>query len=72
MVIMTFFSFCTAKLKVEVPKDSVIAMEFNPYDNVQFLLMTKQDIWIGVSGVSILIHKFLVWLNDFITWVVIF
>lgn len=27
-------------------------MEFNPYNSVQFLLMTKHDIWIGVSGVS--------------------
>ncbi|XP_063821464.1 cilia- and flagella-associated protein 251-like [Ostrinia nubilalis] len=39
-----------AKLEVDLPKDSIIAMEFNPHNSIQFLLMTKNDIWIGVSG----------------------
>ncbi|KOB65696.1 putative WD repeat domain 66 [Operophtera brumata] len=38
-----------AKLQVDLPKDSVIAMGFNPYNSWQFLLMTKLDIWIGIS-----------------------
>ncbi|RVE54958.1 hypothetical protein evm_000325 [Chilo suppressalis] len=38
-----------AKLHVDIPRDSVVAMGFNPYDSKQFLLMTKQEIWIGIS-----------------------
>ncbi|XP_052758996.1 cilia- and flagella-associated protein 251-like [Galleria mellonella] len=31
-------------------RDSVVAMDFNPYNSEQFLLMSKRDIFIGVSG----------------------
>ncbi|XP_072944210.1 cilia- and flagella-associated protein 251-like [Epargyreus clarus] len=39
-----------ATIDVEIPQGGVIDMAFNPYNSKQFLLMTKNDIWIGVSG----------------------
>lgn len=48
-----FSIFVLAKFDLDVPKDSILTMEFNPYKSEQFLLLTKHDIWIGVSGVSI-------------------
>ncbi|XP_063531343.1 cilia- and flagella-associated protein 251-like [Cydia strobilella] len=38
-----------AALNVDIPKDGVLAMEFNPDNTWQFVLMTKTDIWIGLS-----------------------
>ncbi|KAM3961839.1 cilia- and flagella-associated protein 251 [Aphomia sociella] len=34
----------------DLPRDSVVAMGFNPYNSEQFLLMSKTDVYIGVSG----------------------
>ncbi|XP_059061775.1 cilia- and flagella-associated protein 251-like [Achroia grisella] len=39
-----------AILEVDLPRDSVVAMDFNPYHSEQFLLISKNDIYIGVSG----------------------
>ncbi|XP_052737715.1 cilia- and flagella-associated protein 251-like [Bicyclus anynana] len=39
-----------ASLEVDIPKGSVIDMSFNPNNTQQFLLMTKHDIWIGISA----------------------
>ncbi|XP_053625468.1 cilia- and flagella-associated protein 251-like isoform X2 [Plodia interpunctella] len=46
-----------AKLEIDIPKDSVISMDFNPYLSEQFLLLTKSDIWIGVSGKVFIVER---------------
>ncbi|XP_068629729.1 cilia- and flagella-associated protein 251-like [Battus philenor] len=38
-----------AHLQLEIPRGGIIDMAFNPMKTEQFLLMTKQDIWIGNS-----------------------
>lgn len=42
-----------AALEVDIPRDGVVAMAFNPDNSWQFLLLTKYDIWIGVSQVNL-------------------
>ncbi|XP_045785662.1 cilia- and flagella-associated protein 251-like isoform X2 [Maniola jurtina] len=39
-----------ASLEVEIPRGGVVDMGFNPSNTQQFLLMTKHDIWIGISA----------------------
>ncbi|KAJ0180263.1 hypothetical protein K1T71_003667 [Dendrolimus kikuchii] len=39
-----------ATLEIDIARDAIIDMGFNPYNSEQFLLLTKQDIWIGTSG----------------------
>ncbi|XP_045514979.1 cilia- and flagella-associated protein 251-like [Pieris brassicae] len=38
-----------ATLEVDISCDGVLDMSFNPNDSLQFLLLTKQDIWIGTA-----------------------
>lgn len=42
-----------AALEVDIPRDGVVSMAFNPDNSWQFLLLTKYDIWIGVSQVNL-------------------
>ncbi|KAG6448660.1 cilia- and flagella-associated protein 251 isoform X2 [Manduca sexta] len=46
-----------ATLEVEISKDAVIDMGFNPNNTEQFLLMTKLDVWIGVSKKVFVIER---------------
>lgn len=41
-----------AKKSIKLSRDSVLAMGFNPYNTHQFLLLTKHEIFLGVSAVS--------------------
>ncbi|XP_045491069.1 cilia- and flagella-associated protein 251-like [Colias croceus] len=46
-----------AMLEVEIPRGGVIDMSFNPNNSQQFLLLTKYDIWIGVSQKVFVIER---------------
>ncbi|XP_045445689.1 cilia- and flagella-associated protein 251-like [Melitaea cinxia] len=39
-----------ASLEIDIPRGGVVDMQFNPHRSEQFLLMTKHNIWIGVSA----------------------
>ncbi|XP_046965477.1 cilia- and flagella-associated protein 251-like [Vanessa cardui] len=46
-----------ASLEVGIPRGGVIEMDFNPYQTEQFLLMTKSNIWIGISAKVFVIER---------------
>ncbi|XP_060810779.1 cilia- and flagella-associated protein 251 [Amyelois transitella] len=46
-----------AKAEIDLPREAVITMDFNPQLSEQFLLLTKNDIWIGVSGKVFVIER---------------
>ncbi|CAH2266422.1 jg1018 [Pararge aegeria aegeria] len=46
-----------ATLEVDIPKGGVLDMSFNPANSQQFLLMTKYDIWIGISAKIFVVER---------------
>ncbi|XP_073944446.1 cilia- and flagella-associated protein 251-like isoform X2 [Choristoneura fumiferana] len=46
-----------AAMEVDIPRDGIISIAFNPDNAWQFLLMTKSDIWIGISQKVFVIER---------------
>ncbi|XP_049866716.1 cilia- and flagella-associated protein 251-like [Pectinophora gossypiella] len=53
-----------ATTEVAITKDSILAMEFNPDNSMQFAFLTKQDLWIGDAAKIILNERGLLRVTD--------